>query len=165
MPDRRRSSAPSVFGQLQKSTAFVGSEVHSDKSGKKRAERHERFNIRSSRHVQQGSSAQSHNPKDVFPSGETSSKVEEAEMEKREMPRRRIAGKKTVENAHGFTKKNALSALILVSRVHFQTHRKQNRNDKLLTVILTRARDRVSVSCRLFHGQVPQEKTKKNVHH
>ena len=56
------------------------------------AERHERFENRSSGHDQQGGSAQSHNAENEPSSGD---------MEKSEMPRRRIAGKKTVEeDAH-----------------------------------------------------------------
>ena len=58
----------------------------------KRAERQKRFENRSSRHDQQGGSAQSHNAENGPSSGD---------MEKSEMPRRRIAGKKTVEeDAH-----------------------------------------------------------------
>ena len=54
-----------------------------------RAERHERFESRGSGHVQQGSSAQPHNPDNESPSDETSPKAEESEM-KSEMTRRRI---------------------------------------------------------------------------
>ena len=69
-------------------------------------ERHERFENRSSGHVQQESSAQSHSPENESHSGETSSKLEESEVEKSEMPRRRFAGKRTVENdAHVLAKK------------------------------------------------------------
>ena len=57
-----------------------------------RAERHERFEDRSSGHVQQESSAQSHSPENESRSGGTSSKLEESEVEKSEMLRRRIAG-------------------------------------------------------------------------
>ena len=71
-----------------------------------RVERHERFENRSSGHVQHESSAQSQSSKNVSHTGETSSKLEESEMEKSEMPRRRIAGKRTVEDdAHVPAKK------------------------------------------------------------
>ena len=131
-----------------------------------RAERHERFENRSSGHVQQGSSAQSHNPENEPPSNETSSKVEESEMEKSEMPRRRIAGKRTVEeDAHVSAKKERIECTDLSLA---WKHRRWTLNQKcdckcertgqLLTTKLTRARGRVSMSYRLFRGRLPQEK-------
>ena len=60
-------------------------------SPEERAERHERFESRSSGHVQQESPAQPHNPDGTFPNAGS-------EMEKSETTRRRIAGKRAVED-------------------------------------------------------------------
>ena len=66
-------------------------------SPEERAERHERFESRSSGHVQQESSAQPHKPDGESPSGGTLPNAGSA-MEKSETTRRRIAGKRAVED-------------------------------------------------------------------
>ena len=78
-----------------------------------REERHERFENRSSGHVQQESSAQSPSPENESHSGETSSKLGETEVEKSEMPRWRIAGRELLRMMHMCRqRRNALSVLI-----------------------------------------------------
>ena len=99
----------SKYLDISKDPLPPSAEEFSQTSPEERAERHERFENRSSGHVQQGSSAQSHNPENEPPSCETSSKVQESEMEKSEMLRRRIAGKRTVEeDAHVPAKKDRI---------------------------------------------------------
>ena len=67
-------------------------------SPEERAERHERFESRSSGHVQQESTAQPHNPDSGSPSDGMSPNARGSEMERSETTRRRIAGKRNVED-------------------------------------------------------------------
>ena len=67
-------------------------------SPEERAERHERFESRRSGHVQQESPAQPHDPDSEPPSDGTLPNAEGSEMEKSETTRRRIAGKRAVED-------------------------------------------------------------------
>ena len=73
-------------------------EEFSQASPEGRAERHERFEIRSSGHVQQESTAQLHDPDSGSPSDGIPPNVVGPEMEKSETTRRRIAGKRAVED-------------------------------------------------------------------
>ena len=127
-------------------------EEFTQESTKERAERHECFENRSSGHVQQGSSAQHHNPDNESAADETSPKAEGSEMEKSEMTRRRTAGKRAFqEDVSVSSKKERLECTDL--SVHFQRDRwrrlMQNcdcdcgEKDLLLTTKLIRARNHV----------------------
>ena len=73
----------------------------SQTSPEERAEQRGRFESRSTGHVVQGSSAQSNNRENETSPEESTSKLKDTEMERGETPRRRIAGKRTVEeDAH-----------------------------------------------------------------
>ena len=135
-----------------------------------RAEGHERSESGSSEHVAQGS-AQSNNPENETPSEESASKLKETEMERSETFRQRIAGKRTVkEDAHADAKKERIECTDLSlecplpeasqsasidTELRLPTARKKTR---LMTAKLTRARDRASMSCRLFLGRPPCRK-------
>ena len=67
-------------------------------SPEERAERPERHERRSSRHVQQESTAQPHNPDSGSPSDGISPDTEETETKKSETTRRKIAGKRAAED-------------------------------------------------------------------
>ena len=90
-----------------------------------------------------------------------SSKLEESEVEKSEMLRRRMVGKRTVEDdAHVPAKEERAECTGLSFACPLPEALQSAGIDPelLLTTKLTRARDRVYMSCRLFRGQLPQEK-------
>ena len=82
------------FLDISKDPPPPSAEEFTQASPEERAERHERFESRSSGHVQQESSAQPHNPDGESPSDGTLPNAEGSEMEKSETTRRRIAGKR-----------------------------------------------------------------------
>ena len=86
------------YWDISKDPPPPSAEEFTQASPEERAERHERFESRSSGHVQQESSAQSYNPEGESPSDGTLPNAEGSAMEKSETTRRRIAGKRAVED-------------------------------------------------------------------